>query len=148
MTVFEPRNPNWERDVRAIFAAQTAMTTLAASPLELAPGRVALEAPFAAAFAQHDGFMHAGVATTLMDSACGGAAFTLMPPGCGVLTAELKASYLAPATGARFRAEGRVLKPGRTLTFCEGRAFAIAEDGTETLIATLSATMMTMRREG
>jgi acyl-coenzyme A thioesterase PaaI-like protein len=39
--------------------------------------------------------------------------------------------------------EGAVLKPGRTITVVEGRAFAI-DEGREKLIATMNATMMTI----
>ena len=63
--------------------------------------------------------------STALDSACGYAAFTLMPPDAAVLTIEFKINLLAPAQGECFRMEGRVLKPGRTITVCEGRAYAL-----------------------
>ena len=73
---------------------------------------------------------------TALDSACGYAASTLMPADAGVLTIEYKINLLAPAQGQRFRMEGLVVKPGRTITVAEGRAFAI-DDGREKLIATM-----------
>ncbi|GKT23816.1 hypothetical protein AVHM3334_12845 [Acidovorax sp. SUPP3334] len=72
---------------------------------------------------QH-GFLHAGMVSTALDSACGYAAFTLMPADAAVLTIEFKINLLAPARGPRFRMEDRVIKPGRTITVCEGRAFS------------------------
>jgi len=50
---------------------------------------------------------------------------------------------LAPAKGERFRFRASVVKPGRTLTVCEARAFAIQE-GTETLVATMTGTLMAL----
>jgi acyl-coenzyme A thioesterase PaaI-like protein len=58
-----------------------------------------------------------------------------------VLTIEFKINLLAPARGERFRMEGLVIKPGRTVTVTEGRAYAI-HDGREKLIATMGATLM------
>src|SRR5262249_27704428 len=90
---------------------------------------------------QQHGYLHAGVITTIVDSACGFAAYTLMPADSGVLTVEYKVNFTAPARGARFLASGRVVKPGRTLTVCAGEVLAI--DGDEQkLIAMIQATMM------
>jgi uncharacterized protein (TIGR00369 family) len=99
-------------------------------------------------FTQQNGFVHAGIITAGLDSACGIAAFTLMPAGSDILTVEFKTNLLAPARGERFAFRATVVKPGRTLTFCEGRAYA-QRDGGETLIATMTGTLMALpRREG
>src|SRR5260221_4447931 len=94
---------------------------------------------------QQHGFVHAGIITAGLDSACGIAAFTLMPAATGILTVEFKTNLLAPARGERFAFSAAVVKPGRTLTVCEGRAYAL-HDGVETLIATMTATMMALPR--
>ncbi len=78
-----------------------------------------------------------------MDTACGYAALTLMPPGAGVLTIEFKVSLLSPGKGEAIVARGRVVKPGRNVTFCQGEVFAV-QGGAEKLVATMSATMMTV----
>ena len=130
--------------LRADFDRQGAMAAMGITVGDVAPGWVVLEMPFNAAFSQHHGFVHAGVITTAMDSACGFAAFTLMEADAEVLTVEFKCNFMSPAKGDRFRFEGNVIKPGRTLTFTEGRALAIT--GTdEKQIATISATMMAVR---
>jgi acyl-coenzyme A thioesterase PaaI-like protein len=86
---------------------------------------------------------------TALDSACGYAAFTLMPPDAAVLTIEYKINLLAPGKGRLFRMEGVVVKPGRTITVVDGKAWAVAEDGSEKLIATMNATEMAIvGREG
>jgi acyl-coenzyme A thioesterase PaaI-like protein len=69
-----------------------------------------------------------------------------IPPEADILTIEFKINLLAPAKGQSFRFVGSVVKPGRTLVIVDGRAFA-NDDGREKLIATMSATMMTMLRQ-
>jgi len=140
----ELRNPRALDDMRAGFAAQEVMKTLGATIEQVAPGRVTLAMPFRADLTQQHGFLHAGVVTTVLDSACGFAAFTLMDAGCEVLTVEFKSSFLSPARGQSFRFEGEVLKSGRTLIFTQGRAIAF-EAGRETIVSTMTATMMAVR---
>ena len=107
----------------------------------LPPGSVDIQLDWAAGLTQQHGFLHAGVVATALDSACGYAGLTLMPEDAAVLTIEFKINLLAPARGERFRMEGRVLKPGRTITVCEGRAYAL--DGNhEKLVATMGCTLM------
>ena len=142
--MLQPKADDYAERVATSFAAQSIMATLGISLTSVAPGRVILEAPFAEGLAQQHGFLHAGVVATALDSACGYAAFSLMPADAEVLTAEFKINLLAPARGARFRFEGAILKPGRTLTVAEGRAMAISEAGDETLIAAMTATLMTI----
>ncbi len=140
-TVFEPRNPQYLPRVHESFARQQAMHTLGARLENVAPGAVDIGLDWAAALTQQHGFLHAGMVSAALDSACGYAAFTLMAPEAEVLTIEFKINLLAPARGERFRMEGRVLKPGRTITVAEGRAYALA-DGQEKLVATMHCTLM------
>ena len=143
MPRFEPKNPDYREVATATFAAQPAMRTLGMSIARLEPGEVDLAMDYSAALTQQNGFVHAGIITAGLDSACGIAAFTLMPARADILTVEFKTNLLAPAKGQRFFFRASIVKPGRTLTFCEGRAFA-EQDGRETLIATMTATMMAM----
>lgn len=140
---FEPKDPGYAARVQDSFARQGAMATLGASLGEIEPGRVVIELAWAAGLSQQHGFLHAGMVATALDSACGYAGFTLMPTDAGVLTIEFKINLLAPAKGQRFRMVGQVVKPGRTVTVTEGRAYAI-DGGTEKLIATMGATLMTI----
>ena len=138
---FEPRDPRYAERVRQSFASQGIMETLGATLGRLEPGAVDIHLDWAQGLTQQHGFLHAGVVSTGLDSACGYAAFTLMPVEAAVLTIEFKINLLAPAKGQRFRMEGRVLKPGRTISVCEGRAYAL-QDGHETLVATMGCTLM------
>jgi uncharacterized protein (TIGR00369 family) len=141
MPRFEPKNPDYRAAATATFAAQPAMRTLGISIARLEPGEVDLAMAYSPAFTQQHGFVHAGVITAGLDNACGIAAFTLMPAGAGVLTVEFKTNLLAPARGDRFVFRANVVKPGRTLTVCEARAFA-EHQGVENLIATMTGTLM------
>jgi len=139
---FEVRNPDFENRVRGNFALQTAMQSFGMEISKIEPGHVVLEMAYAENFTQQHGFHHAGIATTGMDTACGYAAFSLMDPDAEVLTVEFKTNFLAPAKGSRFSFHGEVIKPGKTLTICEGKAFALTGSMAPKLIATMSATMM------
>jgi uncharacterized protein (TIGR00369 family) len=145
---FEPKDPQYAERVRASFARQDAMKTIGATLASVEPGVVVIEMPWAQALTQQHGFLHAGMVATGLDSACGYAGFSLMAADAAVLTVEYKINLLAPAQGQRFRMVGEVVKPGRTLTNVEGRAYAI-DGGREKLIATMNATLMALfGREG
>ena len=146
MTDFTFSDPNFEARVRANFVKQGMLSTLGGSIGLICPGEVHLLAPFDSRFTQQDGFLHAGIVTTLMDSACGYAAFSLMPADSRVLSVEFKVNLLSPARGNRFRAQGQVIKHGRTLTVCEGKLFAISGNE-ETLCAIMQATMICIREK-
>jgi uncharacterized protein (TIGR00369 family) len=148
MPRFEPKNPDYRAIATDTFKRQRAMRTLGISIARLEPGEVDLSMAYSPDFTQQNGFVHAGIITAGLDNACGIAAFTLMPAGSDILTVEFKTNLLAPARGERFAFRATVVKPGRTLTFCEGRAYA-EHDGLETLIATMTGTLMALpRREG
>ena len=148
MPRFEPKNPDYREIATDTFERQIAMRTLGISIARLEPGEVDLAMDYSAEFTQEHGFIHAGIITAGLDNACGIAAFTLMPVETGILTVEFKTNLLAPAKGERFVFRGVVVKPGRTLTVYDGRAYA-EQDGGETLIATMTGTLMALpRREG
>ena len=148
MSSFSPKNPEFRTIAADTFGRQQAMRTLGISIARLEPGEVDLAMDYSTALTQQNGFVHAGIITAGLDTACGIAAFTLMPAGSDILTVEFKTNLLAPARGERFAFRATVVKPGRTLTVCEARAYAM-HDGVETLIATMSGTLMALAaREG
>ncbi|MCG8272059.1 PaaI family thioesterase [Aquamicrobium sp. NLF2-7] len=136
--------PDYEERVRASFARQQVMATIGAELTLVTPGIVEIEMPYDGRLAQQHGFLHAGVISTALDSACGYAAFSLMPESTGVLTIEFKVNLLAPGRGERFLFRGSVTKPGRTITVADGQAYAYGADGEARLIATMTGTMMTV----
>jgi uncharacterized protein (TIGR00369 family) len=112
-----------------------------ASLVSVRPGEVELELPYHTRLTQQHGFIHGGIVSTLLDSACGYAALSLMPEKTAVLSIEFKVNLLSPAKGEYFRAIGKVKKQGRTITVTEGELFAYA-DGKQKLVATMVGTMM------
>ena len=142
MPDFAPKNPDFESRSKRSFDRQAAMKTLGLRLNAVGPGSVEMEMAYREELTQQHGFLHAGIVSTALDSACGYAAFSLMPADAAVLTIEFKINLLAPAAGERFLFRAEVTKPGRTITVADGRAFAVAADGREKLIATMTATIM------
>ena len=140
----EPRNPDFERDIRESFANQRLMTTIGARLARVAPGEIEVRVPFRPDLTQQHGFLHAGVVASALDTACGYAALSLMPAGVGVLSVEFKTNLLAPARGEELIARGHVVRAGQTITVCQADASMLA-DGAETSVATMLATIMTIR---
>ena len=143
---FEPRNPEYAARVRDSFNAQTVMQTITASLTEIGPGRVVIELPYRKDLTQQHGFIHAGISSTIMDSACGYAAFSLMPETAEVLTVEFKTNLLAPASGDLFRAVGEVRKSGKQIFVAESSLYAI-KGSDEKLVATMNGTLMAVYPE-
>ena len=138
---FEPRAVDWEARVRDSFARQPYMRHLGAGLASLRPGRVVIEVDFDRSLTQQHGFFHAGVTSSIADSAGGYAGFSLFPPDSSVLTVEYKMNLINPARGERLRAIGQVVRSGRTLTFCELQVFGV-HAGAETLCATGQQTLI------
>ena len=144
MTDFKPRDPDYERRVRESFARQRAMETLGMRLLRVAPGEVEIGLDFRGELTQQHGYLHAGIVTAAVDTACGYAALTLTDAGAEVLSIEFKLNLLSPAAGDSFVARARVVRAGRNVTVCAGDVFAL-RGGEEKLVATMLATMMTVR---
>ena len=141
--------PGFEQRVRDSFGRQPAMTLIGAQLQRVEPGEVEIVLPYRPQITQQHGFVHAGMIGAALDSACGYAALTVMPAGAGILTIEYKLNCLAPGIGDRIRLIGRVRKTGRTILLAEGEALAVAAEGSEKLVATMTATVMTIRgRDG
>jgi uncharacterized protein (TIGR00369 family) len=124
--------------VRASFERQAMMATLGVELTAVERGRVELVVPHDDRFTQQHGFLHAGAVAAVLDSACGYAAFSVMPPDAAVLTATYTINLLAPAAGQRFSMTGEVVRAGRTLVVCRGEAYG---DGATKPFAAMQATL-------
>jgi uncharacterized protein (TIGR00369 family) len=140
---FKPRDPDFEKRVRDSFARQTLMSTLGAELTRVLPGEAEISLPYRDDLTQQHGFIHAGIIATLADTACGYAAFSLMPADMAILTVEYKINLMSPAIGDRFLARGRVIRPGKTLSVCAGEVTAY-QQGKGKTVATMLATMMAL----
>ncbi len=135
-----PKTTDFTDRIKANFKTQTAMTTFGVEMLDVVAGHTRLEILANDRVLQQQGFVHGGVIAAAMDSACVYAALSLAAAGREVLTIEYKVSFIAPAIGERYKFEGQVIKPGRTISFTEGTAFAIS-GGVRKLVATLNASV-------
>lgn len=130
-----------ESTVRESFSRQGFMKTLGAEISVLDHGQVEISVGYRPTLTQQNGFIHAGVLTSILDSACGYAAMSVGPEKHDVLSVEFKVNLLAPAEGERFVARAAVKRAGKNLTVCAADAFAI-QNGQEKVVATMLATMM------
>ena len=132
-----PQDPQFAERCRESFGRQKAMALIGARLVAVGPGSAEVSLPWREDLTQQKGFVHGGILGMIADTACGYAAFSLMPAGCSLVTVEYKMNILAPATSS-LTARGEVVKPGRTLTVA--RAEVYAQDGTH--VATMQQTLM------
>lgn len=130
------------RSVRENLSRQTFLRLLGAEAVVVEPGHVVIELPFRADLCQQNGYLHAGVLTSVADSACGYAALSLMPAEADVLSVSFTVNLLAPGRGERFRADARVVRAGRTLTVCRAEVLSRTEGEPDLAVAVMQATMI------
>src|SRR6185436_12908996 len=119
------------------------MAFIGATLERVEPGLVEIALPFKPELSQQHGFFHAGILSTIADSAAGYAGFTLFAADAGILTVEFKINLLAAADGDRAVALGRVIRSGRTLTVCTLDAY-VEKAGRRTHCATGTSTLMAL----
>jgi uncharacterized protein (TIGR00369 family) len=140
-TAFKPAHDNYERVVRASFAKQGMLGGMGAWLVDVKPGHVIIELPFSNRVTQQQGLFHGAAIGAIGDSAGGYAALTLMPEGSEIVSIEYKINFVRPANGKLLRAEGQVLRAGRSVSVSRVDVFAADQDKPE-LIAVLQATFM------
>ena len=138
---FSVADEKFETRVRESFSRQGLMKHLGAELVEVEPGQATIRVAFRDELTQQHNYFHAGVSGAIADSACGYAAYTLMPTGSSVLTVEYKMNLLAPAEGDELMARARVLRSGRTLKVCAADVYA-TKNGEGVHCATMLATIM------
>jgi uncharacterized protein (TIGR00369 family) len=134
-----PVDPHFAERIRGSFGRQQAMSLIGANLATVAPGVVEIALPFRDDLTQQKGFIHGGIIGMIADSACGYAAYSLMPADCSLVTVEYKINILAPAI-ASLVARGEVVRSGRTLSITRGEVYAA--DGTQ--VALMQQTLMTL----
>jgi uncharacterized protein (TIGR00369 family) len=140
-----PLNPSFDREVADSFARQPIMKLIGARLSLVEPGVVEITLPYRADLLQQNGYLHAGIITTIADSACGYAAYTLMPAGSNVLSVEFKLNLLRPAQGETFVARAEVIKAGKTLTVVRADVFGLEANAGRVLVATMQGTMICVK---
>ncbi|HEX5834711.1 MAG TPA: PaaI family thioesterase [Pyrinomonadaceae bacterium] len=139
-------NPTFVEEVRDSFTRQTIMNLIGGELTRVEPGVIEITLPYRTDLTQQHGYVHAGIITTIADSACGYAAYTLMPPGSDVLAVEFKVNLLRPAKGDAFVARAEVIKSGRTLTVVRADVHAVGPGDSRELVAIMQGTMMRLQR--
>jgi uncharacterized protein (TIGR00369 family) len=138
-------NPTFVEEVKDSFDKQIVMELIGGQLTRVEPGVVEISLTYRSDLTQQHGYVHAGIITTIADSACGYAAYTLMPPNSDVLAVEFKVNLMRPAKGDTFVARAEVVKSGRTLTVVRADVHAITGDQRE-LVAIMQGTMMRLQR--
>ena len=134
-------DPEHLQRVRDSFTRQGLMAHLGARITELRQGFVEIRASYRSELTQQHDYFHAGVSGAIADSACGYAAYSLMPADSSVLTVEYKINLLAPAAGEELIARAQVVRSGKTLKVCSAEVYA-QKNGVETHCATMFSTIM------
>ena len=139
-----PADADFARRVHESFSRQGLMQTIGAKLIRVEPGEIEIEMPIGPGVSQQHGFAHAGAVASIADSACGYAAFSLMPADSGVLAVEFKINLMAPAAGESLIARARVVRAGRTLSICQAEVAAV-NGNEERAVAIMTATIMNVR---
>jgi uncharacterized protein (TIGR00369 family) len=111
--------------------------TLGLELKEVEPGRAVFEAE-AKPHLMQNAVIHGGVLASIADSACAVAAISRVFPTNYATTINLQLAYLKPLVEGRFRAEGKCIKAGKTILFCEATVF----DQKGGIICTASSQLM------
>lgn len=141
--MFTASDPHYERRVRDSFSRQPAMTLIGASVTRVEPGIVDITLPYREDLTQQHGFLHGGIVSMIADTAGGYAGYTLFPADSSVLTVEYKLNLMAPGEGEMFVAQGRVIKPGRTLCIVQAEVHAVTGGGRK-LCALMQQTLIVL----
>ena len=130
-----------EKRIRESFNKQDFMYLLGAKIILVEKGKVILECPYKPGLTQQNGYFHAGVMTSIVDSACGYAAYTMMPDTADILTVEFKINFLKPGKTDKIYAIGNVIQAGKTLVICEG---IVTDEINKQVFARMISTLMTV----
>ncbi len=147
VTIPQPKNPLFRERILEQLTRQEFMKHIHCRLDRIEAGSVSALIDLGVEHKQQSGLTHGGVIATLADVAAGFAGFTLIAVDQQMVTVELKVSYYYPARGSRLRAEGRVMKHGNTLSYCEADVYSVSEDGQELLCARATATMAIIKEQ-
>src|ERR671931_190961 len=95
-----PADSRFAERIRASFGRQQALALIGANLGLVAPGMVEITLPFRDDLTQQKGFVHGGIIGMIADTACGYAAYSLMPADSSLVTVEYKLNILNPGKGS------------------------------------------------
>ena len=129
---------NIYKKLSEIFYKQDFLSLIDCKLEEADIGRVVISLENKKKFSQGLGFMHGGMVASLLDTASGFAAFSVLEEGKHVVTSELKINYLRPVVCKKVRCVGEVLKSGKSLIVVEANVL----DEENKILAKMLGTMM------
>ena len=137
----QPRNPDYQTEINRVFRQAPFIAEIGLELVDVAPGHCRTRLDLNRRHQQQDGFVHAGVLTTVADHTAGTAGASLVAAGDYVLSADIKISLMRAARGTRLLCRARVLKSGRRLIFTESEVFCENEDQESELVAKVMVTL-------
>ena len=137
----QPRNPDYQTEINRVFRQAPFITAIGMTLADVSPGRCQTRLDLNERHLQQDGFVHAGVLTTVADHTAGTAGASLVPAGHYVLSTDIKISLMRAARGARLHCRARVLKAGRRLIFTESEVFCEDDQQGQVLVAKAMVTL-------
>jgi uncharacterized protein (TIGR00369 family) len=117
-----PADPGYAKRCRASFGRQAAMRLIGGRLARIGPGVADVALDYRDDLTQQKGYVHGGIVGMIADSACGYAAYSLMPAASSLVTVEYKINILAPARRGLV-ARGEVVRAGRTLTVAKADVY-------------------------
>lgn len=145
MQSFKIKNPEFKETIIEKLKGQHFMHFIGFDLTEIKAGKIVGEMELKKDHLQQFGYVHGGVTATLMDITMGFAAYTLMPKGFGVVTANLSIDFLNPGEGNSIKAIGEVEKVGSKLVFCSAKIFTY-KNGQKTQIASARSIMAVVQK--
>jgi len=140
MSDFKRLNPDFKEDIQERLTRQFFMKLMGFDLTIIELGHVEGEVEITEDLLQQNYFVHGGVMATASDIVMGFAAYSLLPKDYGVVTVDLSVQFLNPGIGDKLKAIGKVVKPGRNVTFCEAEIYMLHQ-GHWTLTNTARSTM-------
>ena len=141
------RNANWLARLKLLVRGEIPPPPIAQligfTVTAVEPGQATIEFEASERHANPMGTLHGGVLCDVADAAMGMAYASTLADGESFTTLELKINFLKPVWKGKLRAEGRVIKQGRTIGLTDCDVF----DEKGSLVAHATSTCMTLRGE-
>ena len=137
----QPRNPDYQTEINRVFRQAPFISAIGMTLVDVSPGHCRTRLDLNARHEQQDGFVHAGVLTTVADHTAGTAGASLVAAGHYVLSTDIKISLMRTARGPRLHCRARVLKAGKRLIFTESEVFCQDDHQAQVLVAKAMVTL-------
>ncbi len=128
-------------EIERLFASAPFIKDLGLKLVDVAPGECTTTLALTERHEQQDGYVHAGVLTTVADHTAGTAGASLIAARQYVLSTDINVCLMRAARGSRLHCRARVLKSGRRLMFAESEVFCEDERQEHVLVVKAMVTL-------